>query len=110
MGRMRNPLHKVGIGPCVALATGFYQPLLRDEGLWIVGIQNVVKPVAISTPRHQSGVAQMLHLPMIALVIGLGGDEENLVSLHHLLVCVAFLANLRMELLSEFHRFGFIPL
>jgi hypothetical protein len=103
VGRVSNPLHEVGIGPCVALATGLYEPLLRDQGLWIITRQNAVEPVAVCAPRHQFRVAQMLDLPMIAFIIGLRGDEENFVSLHHLFICMTFLANFCMELLPKCH-------
>jgi len=109
MGCMGNPLHEVSIGMSVAFAAGLYQPPLGDERLWIIGRQNVVKPVAIRTTRNQFWVAKMFHLSMITFVIGLGGDEKNFVSLHHLLVCMTFLADFGMELLTEFRRFWFIP-
>lgn len=108
MGCMRNPLHEVGIGVSVTFAAGLYQPPLGDERLWIIRRQNVVKPVAIRTTRNQFWVAQVLYLSMITFVIGLSGDEKNPVSLHHLLVCMTFLADFRMELLPEFHALGFV--
>jgi hypothetical protein len=45
----------------------------------------------------------MLNLSMVTFVIGLSGDEKNLVSLHHLLVPMALLADLCMELLPKSH-------
>jgi hypothetical protein len=52
----------------------------------------------------------MLYLPMITFIIGLSGNEENVVSLHHLFVCMTSLTNLCVEFLPELHRFWFIPL
>jgi hypothetical protein len=43
----------------------------------------------------------MLNLSMITFIIGLSGDEKDLVSLHHLIVGMAFLADLGMELFSK---------
>ncbi len=68
-----------------------------------------MKSVAVSTTRHQFRVAQMLNLSMITFFIGLGGDQKYLVSLHHLFVCMAFLANLGVELLSKRHCLGLVP-
>jgi hypothetical protein len=45
----------------------------------------------------------MLNFSMITFIIGLSGDEKNLVSRHHLLVPMAPLADLGMELLPKCH-------
>ena len=47
---------------------------------------------------------------MIAFIIGLSGDQKNLVSRHHLFVGMTFLANLRVKLLAKLHGLGLIPL
>ena len=46
---------------------------------------------------------------MVTFVIGLRGDEKDLVSLHHLPVCMALLADFGMELLPRFHDLRLIP-
>ena len=46
---------------------------------------------------------------MITFVIGLSGDEEDLISFHHLLVCMALLTDLGMKLLPKFHHLRLIP-
>jgi hypothetical protein len=47
---------------------------------------------------------------MVTFVISLGGDEKDLIPLHHLLVGMAFLADLGMELLTKIHHFWFVTL
>ena len=69
-----------------------------------------MKTVTVGTARNQFRVAQFLNLSMVTFIIGLSGNEENLVSLHHLLVSMALLTDFRMELLSECHHFGFVSL
>jgi hypothetical protein len=106
---MGNPLHEVSVSLFVTFAAGLYQPSLGDERLWIIRRQNVVKPVAVRAACNQFWIAKVLHLSMITFVIGLRGNEKNLVSLHHLLVCMTFLADFGMELLPKFHGLGFVP-
>ena len=68
-----------------------------------------MKTVAISAPGYEFWITQLLNLSVITLVIGLSGDEEYLVPLHHLRIGVTFLANLSVELSPKFHYFRFIP-
>jgi len=110
MGCMGDPQNEVGIGPRVALSTGLHQTFLRNEGFGIIRRKNAVKTVTVSATRDQFWVTQMLDLPMVAFIIGLRSDEENLVPSHHLLVGMAFLTDLCMELLPKLNHLGFIPL
>jgi hypothetical protein len=108
MGRMGKPHYEVSIGMGMAFPAGLYQPCIGDERFGIIPWEDTMKTMAIGTTRYQSWVAQMLDLSMITFVIGLSGDEKNLVSLHHLFICMTFLANLSMELLPKCHSLGFI--
>lgn len=56
-----------------------------------------MKPVTIGTACDKGRITQFLNLPVVAPIVGLGCDEEDLVSLHHLPVGMAFLAYLGME-------------
>lgn len=47
---------------------------------------------------------------MITLIIGLGSDVKDFISLHHLLVSMALLTDLRVELPSELNYLRFIAL
>ena len=69
-----------------------------------------MKPVTIGTACNEGRITQFLNLPVVAPIVGLGGDEEDLVSLHHLSVGMAFLAYLGMESFPKYGRLGIIPL
>jgi hypothetical protein len=52
----------------------------------------------------------LFNFTVIAFIIGLSGDEVDLVPFHHLPVAMALLANLGVELFPEGHHLGFIAL
>jgi hypothetical protein len=110
MSGMGHPQSKIGIGPLMTFSTGFEQPFLRDKGFRILRRKNTVKTVAIGTPCHKARVSQFFNLSMVTLVIGLGRNQKDLVSFHHLLIGMTFLANLGMELLAKCNHFAVIPL
>jgi hypothetical protein len=68
-----------------------------------------VKPMTVRAACYERGITQLFNFPVITLIIGLSGDEEDFVPFHHLPIAVAFLADLGMEFLSKGHYFGFIP-
>ena len=109
MSGMGNPLGEVGVGPGMAFSAGLDQPLFRDEGLRIVRRQDIVKTVAVGTARHETGIPQFLDLSVVALIIGLGRDQKDVVSFHHLPVGMALLTDLRMKLLPERDHFRIVP-
>jgi hypothetical protein len=65
--------------------------------------------MAIRAAGYQGGISQFLDLSVVTLVVCLRSDEKNLVPLHHLFVCMAFLADLGVELSARLHHLGFIP-
>jgi len=67
-----------------------------------------VESMAIRAPCHQGRIAQLLDLPVVAFIIGLRGNQEDLIPFHHLLVGMAFLADLRMKLLSRSDDFWLV--
>ena len=69
-----------------------------------------MKTVTIGTSCHKTRVSQFFNLSMVTLVIGLGRNQKDLVSFHHLLIGMTFLANLCMELLAKCNHFVVIPL
>jgi len=69
-----------------------------------------VKTVAVRTPRDQGRVSQTLHFAVIALLVSLVGNREDLVALHHLPVGMAFLTDLGMKFLPECDGFGLLSL
>jgi len=99
--RMCHPFNEIGIGPRVTFSAGFEEALLRDCGFGIFWRQDIVKPVAIGTACDKDRVTQFLNLAVVAPIVGLGCNEKDLISLHHLPVGMAFLANLGMELLPK---------
>jgi hypothetical protein len=94
----------------MALPAGLYQTLVGNKGLGIISRQDAVKTVTVRTTCNQFGITQVLDLSMIAFVIGLRGNGENLVPLHHLCISMAFLTYLGMKLLPKFDHLGFLPL
>lgn len=110
VGRMSDPLNEVNIGPWMAFSTCLYQTFLRNERFGIIGRQNVVKTMTVCTTRHQCWVSQFLNLSVVTFIIGLRGNKEDLVPLHHLLVGMALLTDLCMELLPKLNHFGLITL
>jgi hypothetical protein len=110
MGGMADPLGEVGVGPGMAFSAGLDQPLFRDEGFGILRRQDTVKTVAIGATCHETGIPQFLNLSMVALIIGLGRDQKDVVSFHHLPVGMALLTNLRMKLLPECDHLRIVPL
>jgi len=103
-----DELDKTGIGSGVTLSTSFYEPLIRNQGLRVLGRQDAVKPVAVRAAGDDRGIAQLFNLSVIAFVVGLSGDEVDLIPFHHLPVAMALLADLGMKLLSKGHDFWFI--
>jgi hypothetical protein len=65
-------------------------------------------PVTVRAPCHQRGITELLHFAVVTLVIGLRGNRENRVTLHHLLVGMASLADLRVKFFSELGDFRLI--
>ncbi len=109
MSGMGHPLGKVGIGPRMAFSAGFEQSFCRDKGFRILRGKNIVKTVTIGTPCHETRISQFFNLSMVTLVIGLGRNQKDLVSFHHLLIGMTFLADLRMKLLAKCNHFAVIP-
>jgi hypothetical protein len=107
---MGNPHDEVGVRPGMTLSTGLYEARIRDEGFWIFGRKDAVKTMAVCAAGYQFGVPQMFHLSMVAFIIGLSSDHEDLVSLHHLLIRMALLADLCMKLLPGLDHLRFIAL
>jgi hypothetical protein len=105
---VRDELDKTGIGAGVTLTAGFYESLIRNQGLRVLGGQDAVKPVAVRAACDKGGIAQLFNFTVIAFIIGLSSDEGDLVPFHHLPVAVALLADLGVELLPKGHYFGFI--
>jgi hypothetical protein len=110
MSCMGDPHHKIRIRPGVAFSAILYQTSIGDEGLRVISRQDAVKPVTVRTTRYQFWVTQMLNLSVVTFIIGLSGNRKNLVSLHHLFVCMALLTDLGMKLLSKLHYFGLVTL
>ena len=79
MGGMGNPLDEVGIGPGVAFSTGLYQTFIGDERFGIIRRQDAVKTMTVRTTRHQCRIAQMLNLSVVTFIIGLSGNQKDLV-------------------------------
>ena len=67
-----------------------------------------MEAMAIGAASHQGGIAEFLDLSVVALVVRLGGDRKDLVSVHHLLVAMALLTNLGMKLLPKFDHFWLV--
>ena len=107
---MRHPLDEVGVGPQVTLPASFQEALLGDCGFRIFGRQNTVKSVTIGTACDKGRITQFFNLPVVAPIVGLGCNEEDPVSLHHLPVPVAFLADLGMEFFPKCECFGTVSL
>lgn len=59
-----------------------------------------MEPVTVRAACHDGRIAQMLHLSMVAFIIGLCGNQEDLIPFHHFPVGMTFLADLGMELFS----------
>jgi hypothetical protein len=110
MSCMREKLNEVGIGAGVAFPTGLYETIVRDERLGIIGRQNAVKTVAVSTTCYQFWVSQMLNLSMVTFIVGLRSDKKDLISFHHLFVCMTLLTDLGMELLPKLHHLWLVTL
>jgi hypothetical protein len=108
MSGMGKPHHEICIRPGVAFSTSLYQTAIRDERFGIIWRKDAVETVTVRTSRHQFWVTQMLNLPVVTFIIGLSGDEKDLIPFHHLLVGMAFLADLGMELLTKIHHFWFV--
>jgi hypothetical protein len=66
--------------------------------------------MTVCASGNQFGIAQILNLPMVTIVIGLRGDEKDLIPFHHLFVGMAFLADLGMKLLTKSDHIWFVTL
>jgi len=110
MGSMGEELNEVGIGARMAFSTGLNETRVRNKGFRIIPWQDAVETVAVCTTRYQFRIAQMLHLSVVTFVVGLGGDQEDLVSVHHFGVGMALLTNLDLKLLPKFHDLRFLSL
>jgi len=108
MRGVSDELNKMNIGSWVAFATRLDESLIRNEGLRVLGRQDAVKSMAVCTACHKRGIAQLFNFSVVALVIGLGGDEVDLVPFHHFPVTMALLADLGMELFPKGNHLGLI--
>jgi len=106
---MGIPLGEVDVSLGMAFPAGLNKTTLGNGRTRIISLQDAVISVAIGAPCDEGGVAQIFHLTVIALLIGLVGDEHHLISPHHVLIGMALLANRRVKGAAKFNVLRLFP-